>query len=98
MPKGYPGTGKGAKKPEEAPTGFLHHQWVAACTYVVKPEEVERFRRKAAMDTNWGSRTSGVATINGLVEVLDLYCNRCGVRSDRKEPWCPRFPMRDLPT
>jgi hypothetical protein len=96
VPKGYPGTGKGMKQPEECPPGFRLHEWVAACTVKIKPDEVDRFNRKAKSDTKWGKRTTGIAVVNGPVEVLDVYCNRCRTQPGRQE-WCPRHPMRELP-
>jgi hypothetical protein len=96
MPKGYPGTGKGAKQPEECPPGFRLHDWVAACTVPLDPGQVREFHRKALSDTKWGKKTTGIVEVNALVEVLDVYCNRCRTQPGREE-WCPRHPMRDLP-
>jgi hypothetical protein len=92
MPRGYPGTGRGKKQPEESPPGFLFHEWVAACTVRLTPDEVDGFARKAVSDTKWGKGSTGIAVVNGPVEVLEVYCRRCRVQHGRTK-WCPRYPV-----
>ncbi len=66
------------------------HAWVAALTVSVASDEIARFQAKA--DSTM--RTTRVR-IDRTAEVLDVYCDRCGVRPNGK-PWCPRLVSVDL--
>jgi hypothetical protein len=95
VPRGVPSKGIGTAQPDNAPTGYREHLWIAACTYALDPGEVKAFQRMARSDTKWGKATTGNAEVRGSLEVLDVYCNRCGVRPGREE-WCPRHTSRDM--
>jgi hypothetical protein len=78
-------------RPEDAPVGYIWHEWVAALIMPVGPEEVRRFQRKA--DVVPTKSTTGRVQVDRAAEVMDVYCRRCGARPGRQE-WCPRDPMR----
>lgn len=95
MVKGVARNGVGTRQPQDAPPGMRHHSWVAAATIPVAERDVATFARKAACDTKYGRVSSGHIRFNGLAEVLDCYCERCGVRAGRTgNEWCPRMPSK----
>jgi hypothetical protein len=82
--------------PAGAPAGYIAHEWVAALTVSVTPDEVERFQKKAnsAMTKH---ETTGRVRVDRSADVLDVYCRRCGARPGR-EQWCPSRPFAGLHT
>lgn len=73
--------------------GTVAHAWVAALTARIDESEVPRFQRRA-LGTTEGKGLTGRMTIgNRGVDVLDVYCRRCGVRPGRAAE-CPFDPMR----
>lgn len=94
MPKGVAAKGSGTRRPKDAPIGYRHHAWVAACNVPLKPHEVDYFLNKAKSDTRNGRDSTGNASVSRAVEVLDVLCTRCGKRPGQQE-WCPRYPTSD---
>jgi len=75
-------------------TGLRDHSWVAACTITVPSEQVDHYIAKAdSSSSRAGKTTTGTVTIqNGSADVLDVYCERCGIRPGRGTERCPRMP------
>lgn len=96
MPKGVPKRGAGTGQQAGAPVGYRRHERVAACNIPLRPHEVGYFLTKAKSDTKYGRSGTGRALVKREVEVLDVYCDRCGVHAGQDE-WCPRHPRDDLP-
>ncbi len=94
MPRRVPAKGAGNAQPGTAPPGYREHEWVAACTHLLDPEEVTTFRRRAVAESTGCKAWTGNAEVHALVQVLDVYCNRCGVRPEQ-DPWCRRHVSDD---
>lgn len=64
------------------------HQWVIACVVVIEPDEIKAFQRKTATGN---SRTQPIEIPGRKVDVLDIYCDKCGCRPHQIYPlWnCP---------
>lgn len=96
MPKGVAAKGTGTKQPDDAPVGYRHHSWVAALTIRISQEELKRFHNKAMTNTSHGKPWAGKVTLERAADVLDCYCERCGVRAGPgADTWCPRHPTTE---
>ena len=72
------------------------HEWSAALAMALEPDEVDDFLKRATQEA--GTRRARYKPTGRRVEVLDVYCHKCGLRPGGEDPGCHELRQQSFPS